>query len=267
MSIQRGDCLDVLSGMPEGGVDLIYCDPPFFTQTNWKGAAGEFSDKWRDMDDFVGAMRQRAEAMKRVLKPGGSLYWHCDPTASHYLKVMLDGVFGRDKFRREIVWSLAATGGFKPAAENWARSHDTILYYAGEGRVFNKEFRPYSPQTLDTYRHTDADGKRCQKRGGRVLYPKEGVPVGSVWDGIPNSYHQARAEKHGYPTQKPIKLLSRIIAASSNPGDLVFDPFMGSGTTLVAAKKLGREYGGCDISADAVALAEKRLAGETGCLL
>ncbi len=213
-------------------------------------------------------MAQRLYAMKRVLKETGSIYLHCDPTASHYLKLLMDGVFGRQQFRRELIWSNEDSSGFKSATHNWIRGHDTILYYIGiAGATFNKEYLPLDEKTIRRYDKIDSNGRRYKiyrnKDGTeRLSYLKvdRGAGVSSVWKDIP-SFQQVNntGELLGYPTQKPLALMERIIKASSNPGDTVLDPFCGCGTTAHAAEALGRKWVGIDISKFSTGLIQRRI--------
>ena len=252
--IGLGDCLEVLPTLEAGSVDLLYADPPFASGRNYVGTKGAFTDTWVSLDAYLDYMRERLEAMRRVLSPTGSIYLHCDQSASHRLRCLLDDVFGADRFRSEIVWRIGWVSGYKTTKKGWVRNHDTIFHYTKtDTSTFNKVLLPYPPN----YRRRDG-----AKPTGR------GLPLEDTWNCsavdvldsiLIKSFSQ---EKVGYPTQKPLALLERIISASSNPGDLVFDPFMGSGTTLVAAKRLRRRYAGCDVSPDAVAATRDRLEAE-----
>ena len=202
-----------------------------------------------DMMAYLAMMAVRMLELHRVLKPTGSLYLHCDPTASHYLKILLDAVFGPKNFRREVVWRSGWVSGFKTRTKNWVRNHDTIFYYHKDGSAewtFNKIYKPHA----DDY----------ERRGGGEN--KRGIAIDSVWND-PELYSpnikSFSTEKLGYPTQKPQALLERIISASSNPGDTVLDPFCGCGTTVHAAQALGRRWIGIDITHLAIGLIEKRL--------
>ena len=264
------DNLKFMEKMPDECVDLIYLDPPFFTQKNFSGYAGstaEFSDKWSSENEYISFMRERIVEMRRILSSKGSIYLHVDSIMSHYLKIVLDEVFGRNNFRREIIWANNDSSGLKSVASNWIRGHDVILYYLkSKDFVFNKEYRELKPQTIKCYNKTDENGDkymiRKRKHGEVRCYLKDskGVALGSVWDDI-HSFQTASGSKEivGYPTQKPLALLERIIRASSNERDLVFDPFCGSGTTLVAAKNLNRRYIGCDKNSEAIDTAQERL--------
>lgn len=246
-------------------------------------------------------MVQRLLYMKSLLRPTGSLYLHCDPTASHYIKIMMDGIFGHQNFRSEVIWKRTSAHS---SAKRHGPVHDVILFYsASEHFTWNQQYQPYDPAYLDMFfDQTDASGKRWKRsdltgagirhgetgkpwRGidvtgkgrhwayppeeldridadGRVHWPKRaggmprlkqypedlrGVPLQDVWTDI-RPIHNMSQERLGYPTQKPIALLERIIKASSNEGDIVFDPFCGCGTTIYAAEKTGRQWIGCDIA-------------------
>jgi len=266
-----------------------------------------------DMMAYLTMMANRLLELHRVLKPTGSLYLHCDPTASHYLRIVLDGVFGLDMFRDEIVWKRAETvkGNFGQGTKFFDRNTDSIFFYAkSEKQVFTPLFNPYSQNYIDNffkykdektgrrYRLISMTGPGGSAKGNpeyEVMgvrrfwrYSKEkmqqlidanlvvqtnegtvpqrkffldegrGVPVQSLWDDIPALPAQS-AERLGYPTQKPLALLERIISASSNEGDVVLDSFCGCGTAVHAAEKLKRRWIGIDITHLAVTLVEKRM--------
>ena len=234
-----GDNLDVLGGVPDGLADLVYADPPFGTGRDF----GEFDDRWEDLDGYLDYMRPRLVECRRVVADAGSFWLHCDPRVSHYLKVMCDDIFGRRWFRNEVVWWYYNVPINEQGRFGW--KHDVLLYYAGEGRVFRQVRVPYQAgmSGFDRFRHPD--GRR----------------LGDVWP-VPSINNMAE-ERVGYPTQKPLALLERIIMCSSREDSLVADPFCGSGTALVAAKRLGRRWFGCDISGEAVRVARERL-GATG---
>jgi site-specific DNA-methyltransferase (adenine-specific) len=204
-----------------------------------------------DVTAYLVMMTVRLVELHRVLKPTGSIYLHCDPAASHYLKVVMDAIFGARNFRREIIWRSGWVSGFKSRAKNWVRNHDVILYYVKIEKasyVFNKDA---------AYKPHDAGYKR---RGGGEN-PK-GVAIDDVWDEVALYSPWIKSfstEKLGYPTQKPLALLERLIAASSNEGDVVLDPFCGCGTAVDAAQRLGRRWIGIDVSYLAVDLIETRL--------
>ena len=194
-------------------------------------------------------MAQRLMVMRFVLKDSGSIYLHCDPTASHYLKLLMDAIFGRENFRNEIIWNYQ-TGG---ASKRWyARKHDVILFYVrSENYVFNAaDIRvPRSEKSL----------KRAQyPKGARVSVADTTKLATDVWSDVPALNPMAK-ERLGYPTQKPLALLERIIQANSNKGDIVLDPFCGCGTAVEAAEKLSRQWIGIDISRFSVGLMQERV--------
>ncbi len=215
-----------------------------------------------DMMAYLAMMAVRLIELHRVLKPTGSLYLHCDPTASHYLKILLDGIFGRDRIANEIVWCYKR---YTAISNRFQRLHDTILFYSkSDERTFNDIRSNYGTLSgkKDSHYKQDEDGKwfRWQKRAGQEpykIYLADGVRLGDWWE-IPPINASAK-ERLGYPTQKPIALLERIIAASSNEGDLVLDPFCGCGTTVHAAQKLNRRWIGIDITHLAIHLIQRRL--------
>ena len=216
-----------------------------------------------DMMAYLAMMAVRLIEMHRVLKETGSLYLHCDPTASHYLKLLLDGIFGTTRLKNEIIWCYRR---YTAVASRFQRLHDVVLFYTKSSEhVFNDIRIPYGEQSgkKDSHYKQDEDGRwfRWQKRRGQVPYKiylsGEGVRVGDWWE-IPHINASAK-ERLGYPTQKPLALLERIVTASSNEGDVVLDPFCGCGTTIHAAERLGRHWIGIDVTHLAIALVERRL--------
>lgn len=263
------DCVDGLKKIEDDMVDLIYMDPPFFTQDVQRLSSKElktefsFSDKWNSMDEYLLFMEKRLKECKRTLKDTGSIFVHCDRNASHYLKVLLDKIFGMKNFQSEIIWTYKRWSNSKKGLLN---NHQVILFYSKTDRFkFNRIYTDYSETTnIDQIlqdRVRDKDGKAKYKTdvNGDVVIgqSKKGVPLSDVWE-IPYLNPKAK-ERVGYPTQKPIILLEQIIKLVTDEGDIVVDPFAGSGTTLVAAKMLNRKYYGLDISKDAVSLTEDRL--------
>lgn len=253
---------------------------------------------------YVVMMTARLIELHRVLKPTGSLYLHCDPNASHYLKVVLDTIFGADHYRNEIVWKRNTAHS---DAKGWGRVHDVIFYYAKSSRTtWNKQFTAYEEKHLERFSRSDPDGRKWTdgditakglsgggytyaykgitslwrvppetmerldsedrlyftSKGGirlkRYLDELQGTPIQDVIVDIFPINSQA-SERLGYPTQKPLALLERIIEASSNPGDIVLDPFCGCGTAIAAAEKLDRQWYGIDITHLAIAVQEQRL--------
>jgi DNA modification methylase len=203
-------------------------------------------------------MTPRLVDLHRVLKPTGSLYLHCDPTMSHYLKILLDAVFGPERFRNEVVWHYNTGGNAK---SHWAKKHDVILYFTkSDTFTFNTQREPIRGAAMKDFRRTDADGRKylIRKVNGKdyTYYADQGRICSSVWE---ITMSTTSPERLGYPTQKPVALLERIISASSNPGDVVLDPFCGCGTTIDAAQRLDRQWTGIDITYIAIDLIEKRL--------
>ena len=209
-------------------------------------------------------MSERLKEAHRVLKETGNIFVHCDNNASYIFRDILEKIFGSSNFQSEIIWTYKRWSNSKRGLIN---AHQTILFYSKTSKFkFNRIYTDYSPTTnvdqLLQERVRDSNNKTVYKRddNGNTIAPKakKGVPLSNVWD-IP--YLNPKAEERvGYPTQKPLALLERIIRLGSDPGDVVLDPFCGSGTTLVAAKLLGREFIGFDVSADAINITNSRLA-------
>lgn len=265
--VLQGDNLSILKNIGDCKVNLIYLDPPFFTNKKHVNSKNdkfyEFDDKWATMDQYLNFLRDRFKEMKRILTKDGSIFVHIDKSASHYVKVLLDEIFGIENFRSEIIWSYKRWSNSKKGLLN---NHQVILFYSKTKEFkFNKIYTDYSVTTnLDQIfqeRVRDERGKAVYKKdenGITILGgPKKGVPLGDVWE-IPYLNPKAK-ERVGYPTQKPILLLDKIINLVTNKGDVVLDPFCGSGTALVSAKLLDRKYIGIDISKTAVELTKSRL--------
>ena len=217
-----------------------------------------------DMLAYLTMMTVRLIELRRVLKPSGSIYLHCDPTASHYLKILMDATFGKQNFRNEVVWSYKR---YTASSERFQRLHDIIFLYGKSDSVkFNEPREEYGEKSgkADSHYKQDEEGKwyRWQKRKGKEPYKvylsEGGRRLGDVWE-IPIINASAK-ERLGYPTQKPEALLERIISASSNEGDLVLDPFCGCGTTVSVAERLKRNWVGIDITTLAINLIRHRLA-------
>ena len=294
-TLWTGDNLDIMRGMNSESVDLIYLDPPFNSNRDYSAPIGSaaagaaFKDTWtlsdvdeawhgeiadrdptlyatidaaghahsKSMKSYLIMMAVRLMEMRRLLKPTGSLYLHCDPTASHYLKMLMDSVFGAANFRNEIVWCYA--GGGQPA-KDFPRKHDIILRYSRTGAyLFNKEDVrvPYD----SAYKATVFTGKDTRAPGKTYTRNPDGKVVEDWWRNLPRPYGN---EKQGYPTQKPLALLDRIIKASSNEGDMVLDPFAGCATACVSADRLERQWVGIDLSPMAAKLVKSRLRKELG---
>ena len=268
-SIQRIDCLEGLSDLPSDSVDLVYLDPPFFTQKEQKLYAKRedkqlsFSDKWRSISDYADFISVRLEQCHRVLKKSGSLFFHCDKCASHIARFILEEQFGSPNFRSEIIWHYKRWSNSKAGL---LPNHQNIFWFSKTADFkFNPIFEAYSPATnIDQIlqkraRNENNTSVYAKDTKGHVITngKKDGVPLSDVWD-IPFLNPKAK-ERTGYPTQKPILLLERIITLVTDQGDTVLDPFFGSGTTLVAARLLDRNYIGFDSSKDACDIALKRL--------
>jgi site-specific DNA-methyltransferase (adenine-specific) len=266
--ILHGDCLDILDGMPSESIDLVYLDPPFFTQSKQTLKSRDlteysFDDVWMSIEDYVRFLRERMVQIHRVMKDTATAFVHCDRKASHYIRVLLDEVFGYERFLSEIVWTYKR---WSNSNKTLLPSHQTIFMYSkSDHYTFNEILQDYSETTnLDQIlqkRERNDHGKSVyvtDDSGEAVLNgPKKGVPLSDTWE-IPYLNPKAR-ERTGYPTQKPLLLLERIIRLSSNEDETVLDPFCGSGTTCVAAKLLNRSYIGIDISEDAVELSRRRI--------
>ncbi|MYA41005.1 MAG: hypothetical protein F4Z31_04555 [Gemmatimonadetes bacterium] len=349
-TVWTGDNLDILRGINSECVDLIYLDPPFNSNQDYaapigsKAAGAAFKDTWtlddvdeawhgeiaeRDsglysviagaglahgsgMKSYLIMMAVRLLEMHRVLKPTGSIYLHCDDTAVHYLKMLLDSVFGARRYRNDIVWQRTSS---RNDAGRWGRVHDALLFYTrSDAFTWNRVMQEHDPEYIrKAYRYEDEEGryrlheiirtasmgerpnltyeyKGYRPRWGwrkirekvealdeagylvwsdsgrpyvkRYLHDHPGVPIRDVITDIPPA--TGKTERTGYPTQKPLALLERIIAASSKPDDVVLDPFCGCATTLVAAETLGRKWAGIDLSPLAVKLVAERLSDHHG---
>jgi len=345
-TLWTADNLDILRGMNSDTIDLIYLDPPFNSNRNYeapvgsKAAGAAFKDTWtlsdldvawmgliaeeqpavaylldttgkthgRGMQSYLTMMAVRLLEMRRVLKPTGSIYLHCDPYASHYLKQLMDAVFGASSYRDEIVWNRAAEN---LSRKKWRRASEILLYYAkSDIWTWNPQYDPLDPrQVARDYRYEDENGRytttsctnnadrpnmiyefngnvrqwRYSKetmlgyeRDGLLVYNAQGIPrrkrylssvpgrlMTNVWSDIKVLSSNQR-ERTGYPTQKPLALLERVIKASSNEGDVVLDPFCGCATACVAAENLGRQWIGIDLSPKAAELVNVRLQDTMG---
>lgn len=261
----EGDNLVVMVGMRtlySQSVTLAYCDPPFFTQRDHKTKSDDvaFTDKWDGLSAYIAALRLRLEAIKPLLAPWGSVVVHADSRTSSYTRVMGDLVFGYDNFASEVVWRYRRWPSKTP---NFQRVHDTLLRWRKSMDVEPRFVQLYEPPAASTLK-TWGVGKQLavMKNGKRhhsstTAEPSPGVPLGDVWDiGVIAPVAKERVD---FPTQKPEALLTRLISSLTLPGDLVLDPYVGSGTTCVVAEKLGRSWVGVDESPIALKVAEKRL--------
>jgi site-specific DNA-methyltransferase (adenine-specific) len=260
-----GDCLDVLKRkVPSSSIDMIYLDPPFFSGREYSSPNGiEFNDKWDGISHYVSWIEPRLKECHRVLKDCGSLYLHCNWYADAHLRILVEEIFQRE-IRCEIVWDKGFRGTRR--MRNWQQSHDIILYYTkSDSYTWNEQFQEYADAEMKRYNKIDAAGKnyaliKRRRTDGTVYYGKtypRGKQLNDVIK-IPLLSATAR-ERTGYPTQKPEKLLKVLVSASTNDGDVVLDPFCGSGTTLVAAKNLGRNWIGIDVSKRARDISLSRL--------
>lgn len=265
----HGDCLDVMKEIADKSVDLIYLDPPFFTKRKHslisrdRSSQYSFDDLWACHKTYADFMFSRLLEAKRILKDSGTIFIHCDKSANHILRLIGEDIFGEENFLSEIIWSYKR---WSNSANNLTPNHQNILFFSKtENYKFNKIFTDYSETTnIDQIlqkRSRDAHNKSIYAReeDGSVVSSdeKKGVPLADVWE-IPFLNPKAK-ERTGYPTQKPILLLDRIIEIATDEGDVVLDPFCGSGTTLVAAKMKGRRYIGIDVSIEAIELTKSRL--------
>lgn len=248
-----GDNLAELRRLPSESVDLAYLDPPFFKQRTFKGKAGQFADTWKTRKEYLRFMERRLRATWRVLSKRGSLWLHCDHTSNAHLRILLDEVFGERQFRNEIVWCYASPSS---AAPMFPRKHDTLYWYSKSKQwTFNAESVrvPYAATSLA---RDGGIGTGIFREHTVTLNPA-GKVVESWW--ILTQAGKIQSEYANYPTQKPLKLLERIIMASSNAGDLVLDPFCGSGTAAVAALGLCRRFIAIDNNPEAIAITNERL--------
>ena len=300
--IYTGDNLPILRGMDSETADLIYLDPPFNSGKQWENpveaggrkALASFKDTWELSDShpdeeyalgqqypatlplidslyainggswkaYLIYMGVRLAEMRRILKPTGSIYYHCDPVMSHGVKLLMDAIFGGQSggrmsgnFRNELIWRIGWVSGYKTQKKGFIRNHDVLLYYVKSlDFTFNKEYIPYPAG------YVRRDGKPPKGKG---------VPIEDTWncsnadvlDSI--MIKSFSKEKTGYPTQKPLSLLRRIVSASSNKGELVLDPFCGCATTCHAAETLGRQWIGIDLAEEAARLVVDRLQKES----
>lgn len=268
-SVITGDACEVLKNISDNSINLVYLDPPFFSQkehelsSRLNGKKYSFDDKFSSKDEYISFITPILKEIKRILTNDGSVFLHCDRYASHYLREELDNIFGESNFQSEIIWSYKRWSNSKKGLLN---AHQNIYFYSKTKNFkFNQFYTDYSPSTnIDQIlqeRARNSNGKSEYKKdskGNVVLSAeKKGVPLSDVWE-IPFLNPKAK-ERCGYPTQKPVKLIQRIIELVTNDGDIVLDPFCGSGTTCVAAKSLNRKYIGIDKNPDAIELSNKRL--------
>ncbi len=310
-SVYLGDNLKFLKKLNSNIFDLIYIDPPFFSNRNY----GNFNDKWKSLDHYLDFMRERIEQIHRVLKNTGSFYLHCDYHASHYLKIICDEIFGYKKYINEIIWKRSlGSKGISNKPRKFGDNLDYILFYGKTNKYYfniprikltkqqlERDYKNIEEETGRRFSH----GRLTPFNGAKSLYFKDinktiidsvgfgwtqetlnkkleenpyciywtrngkprfkvyadthlGVPVNTLWNDI-NLISSNSKERLNYQTQKPEKLLERIIKTSSNEGDLIADFFCGTGTTLKVAQDLNRNFVGIDSSEKAIEICKKRL--------
>jgi site-specific DNA-methyltransferase (adenine-specific) len=278
--LYHGDCFSILPSLPRGQFDLVYVDPPFNIGRSRAARIGTgqratgtaaYRDNWGGVDGFLAMLEPRVERIVPLLSANGSLWVHLDHRAVHDTKVMLDRALGRAACMGEIIW-VPGNGGRRRGAPSV--THQTILIYAPSGRMLWNSTdpalrEPYADTSLRMhFSEVDETGRAYRERviGGKSYryYADTGRQIGSVWSDCPamRANTPLIAETTGYPTQKPEKLLERVIRAASLPGSNVLDPMCGSGTTLAVAARLERRFVGIDQSEVAVGVVRKRLSKE-----
>jgi site-specific DNA-methyltransferase (adenine-specific) len=264
-----GDNLEILKAIESESVDLIYLDPPFFSNRNYEviwGDAGEvrsFQDRWAGgIDHYIAWLKERVAEMHRILKPTGSIFLHCDYHANTYIRCeILDKIFGYNHYVNEIIWYYY--NKFQGNINKFAANHDVIYWYSkGNEFAFNKQKEKREEKIKQIKRVWDKEKSKivnAKDESGKVLYIEtDEKTVDDIWR-ISMLQPADRKERIGYPTQKPEKLLERIINCASNEGNVVLDPFVGGGTTIAVADKLNRGWIGIDQSVQAVKVTEFRL--------
>lgn len=293
--VLRGECLSACAYLKDKDitVDLVYIDPPFASGADYakkvylrrnpkvteaiRQAESEldieelrsfeekmYGDIW-NKESYLNWMYENLMAIKSIMSDTASIYVHLDWHIGHYVKILLDEVFGEDNFQREIIWDIQVLSGFKTIAPNWVRGHDTIFYYSkNEERIFNKLIQPHKKEYLDSFNKQDENGRWYMVAHGTKRYrdevEKKGKPFGDVWNDVMSFQQQPTSdEKVDYATQKPETLLERIINASSNKGMVVADFFGGSGVTAAVANRLGRKFIHADININSIQTTRDRL--------
>jgi len=268
--------LGALAARSAGSVTLAYLDPPFFTGkahvrvTRKREGRGKilrsttpaFDDRWDSLPAYLQALRDRIALARELLAEHGSLVLHLDSKTSHYAKILMDEVFGPRQFASEIVWRYRR---WPSKTKNFQRVHDVLLRYVKDARVeprFNQLYEPLAPSTVATWgvqrQRAVVGASGVRTHSSRTADESPGAPLGDVWEiGIVGPVSK---ERTGYPTQKPEALLERLIQSCTAPGDLVLDPYAGSGTSLSVAHRLGRRALGIDSSPEALDVIRKRLA-------
>lgn len=276
--VVHGDALALGDHVPAGAVDLAYLDPPFKVEKTFaarlshgesraKGTVA-YDDTWASLEAYLAWLEARVAIVHGLLSPSGTMWLHLDQRAVHEAKLVCDRVFGAKGFRGEVIW---LPGNGSKSRSGPGMSHQTLLLYArGKEPIWNAKDpalrAPFAATSQAMhFQNVDEDGRRYRDRtvGKKTYryYADEGRALGSVWSDCPSMSANTplRKETTGYPTQKPLKLLDRVVRASSLPDSLVLDPFCGSGTTLVAAAQAGRRFTGNDIGALAIETTKKRL--------
>lgn len=276
LRVVRGDAADLGTWVEPKSAMLAYLDPPFAvgaTFTTRGGRERAYDDRWPSLDAYLAWLRVRLVAVKRALSDEGTMWLHLDHRAVHEAKIVADDVFGRRAWLGEVIW---VPGNGSKTRRGPGVTHQTLLVYAaGDSWVWNARDptlrAPFAATSLSMhFTNEDDEGRRYRDRtiNGKTYryYADEGRALGSVWSDCPSMSANTplRRESTGYPTQKPLKLLDRIVRASTVPGALVIDPFCGSGTTLEAAVRLGRSAFGCDVGAAAIDATERRLGALDG---
>lgn len=293
--IIRGECVSACAYLKEHDikVDLVYIDPPFasgadyaktiYIRRNPKVAEAikkaeetledeelrtfeekMYGDVW-NKEAYLNWMYENLMAIKSVMSDNASIYVHLDHHIGHYVKILMDEIFGEDNFQREIIWDIQVLSGFKTIAPNWVRGHDVIFYYSidNENRVFNKLLQPHTEKYIKMFNRTDENGRKYMVAHGKTRYLDElsdGKPFGDVWNDIMSFQQQpTSAEKVDYATQKPESLLKRIIESSSNENMTVADFFGGSGGTAKVVNDLNRKFIHCDIGINSIETTRDRL--------
>lgn len=251
-SVVCGDCLDIIPRLPNESIDLIYIDPPFFSQANYKTRGGSegFIDKWSSLEEYLGWLMPRISNMRQVLKETGLIYIHLDWHACHEAKPLLDMIFGKVNLRNEIIWYYNSAPRKK---KDFGRRYDVIFRYSKTEEYFFDDSWPSVRQPYSI--------KTSIPKSKAHYYNPKGKVIDDVWI-IPIIGQGNKTERSGYPTQKPEALLERIIGSSCPAKGTVADFFCGSGTTLVMAERLRRNWFGCDINPEAIRISRERIEKE-----
>jgi len=242
------DNLELLLSQPDESVDLIYCDILYGTGRNF----GDYQDLKPIRSEIEAHYLPRLKEMHRVLKRTGSIYLQMDTRINHWMRILMDDVFGYDNFQSEIVWAYNGGGVTK---KKWNAKHDVILFYSkGKAFTFNTQWQPYKSNSKNRLLNSHRNKKTLEEI-------KRGTPMVEWWIDIKAIVNPDNKEYVKYKTQKPKELIKRLILASSNEGDIVADYYLGSGTTAVVCKELNRNFIGCDINQKAIELTKKRING------